>query len=41
MGYIASGQLSRASEQLKKALGLAPDERLAEQIRSALKKVGS
>jgi len=40
MGYIASGQLSRASEQLKKALGLAPEERLAEQIRSALKKAG-
>jgi tetratricopeptide (TPR) repeat protein len=41
MGYIATGQLSRASEQLKKALELASNTPLAEQIRAALKKAGS
>jgi cellulose synthase operon protein C len=41
MSYIATGQLGKASEQLKKALELAADTQLAEQIRSALKKAGS
>lgn len=41
MGYIATGQLSKASEQLKKALELASNTPLAEQIRAALKKAGS
>lgn len=41
MGYIATGQFSKASEQLKKALELGPDTELAEEIRSALKKTGS
>jgi cellulose synthase operon protein C len=41
MGYIASDQLSKASEQLKKALELAPKNDLAEAIRTALKKSGS
>jgi cellulose synthase operon protein C len=41
MGYIATGQLSRASEQLKKALELAPNNELAQEIRSALQKTGS
>jgi tetratricopeptide (TPR) repeat protein len=41
MGYIATGQLSKASEQLKKALELASNAPLAEQIRAALKKAGS
>jgi tetratricopeptide (TPR) repeat protein len=41
MSYIASGQLSKASEQLKKALQLASEAPLVEQIRSALKKAGS
>jgi tetratricopeptide (TPR) repeat protein len=41
MSYIATGQFSRASEQLKKALELASDTQLADQIRSALKKAGS
>jgi cellulose synthase operon protein C len=41
MGYIATGQLSKASEQLKKALELAPNNELAEEIRSALRKAGS
>ena len=38
MGYISTSQLGRASEQLKKALELAPNGELAEQIRTALKK---
>ena len=38
MGYIATSQLGKASEQLKKALELAPNEELAAQIRTALKK---
>jgi len=41
MSYIATGQLNRASEQLKKALETASDAQLAEQIRLALKKTGS
>ena len=41
MSYIATGQLSKASEQLKRALELASDTQLADQIRSALKKAGS
>jgi cellulose synthase operon protein C len=41
MGYIATGQLSKASEQLKKALELASNTPLAEQIRAALKKASS
>jgi tetratricopeptide (TPR) repeat protein len=41
MGYIATGQLSKASEQLKKALELAPNNELAQEIRSALEKTGS
>lgn len=40
MSYIATGQLGKASGQLKKALDLAPNTALAEQIRSALKKTG-
>jgi tetratricopeptide (TPR) repeat protein len=38
MGYIANDQPSKASEQLKKALELAPRSDLAEAIRTALKK---
>jgi len=41
MSYIATGQLGKASEQLKKALELASDTQLTEQIRSALKRAGS
>jgi Tfp pilus assembly protein PilF len=41
MGYISTNQLEKASEQLKKALELAPDGELAGAIRSALEKVGS
>jgi tetratricopeptide (TPR) repeat protein len=41
MSYIATGQLSKASEQLKKALQQASDTPLADQIRAALKKAGS
>jgi tetratricopeptide (TPR) repeat protein len=41
MSYVATGQLSKALEQLKKALQLASDAPLAEKIRSALKKAGS
>ena len=41
MGYIAAGQFSKATEQLKTALLLASDTPLTEQIRSALKKAGS
>jgi tetratricopeptide (TPR) repeat protein len=41
MGYISIGQLGKASEQLKKALELAPNNELAEEIRTALKKTGS
>jgi cellulose synthase operon protein C len=41
MSYIATGQLTKASEQLKKALQLTSDVQLEEQIRSALKKAGS
>jgi cellulose synthase operon protein C len=41
MGYIATDQLAKASEQLKKAMELGPNNDLAEGIRSALKKTGS
>jgi tetratricopeptide (TPR) repeat protein len=41
MGYIATNQLPKASEQLKKALELAPNGELAEEVRSALQKIGS
>jgi tetratricopeptide (TPR) repeat protein len=41
MSFLAVGQPAKASEQLKKALELAPDQRLAEDIRSALEKTGS
>jgi tetratricopeptide (TPR) repeat protein len=41
MGYIATGQLGKASDQLKKAQELTPNSELGEQIRSALKKAGS
>ena len=41
MSLIAVGQPAKASEQLKKALELAPDHKLAEDIRSALQKAGS
>jgi tetratricopeptide (TPR) repeat protein len=41
MGYIAVGQPGKASEQLRKALELAQNDTLAEQIRAALKKTGS
>jgi cellulose synthase operon protein C len=38
MGYISTSQLSKASEQLKKALELAPNNELADQIRTALRR---
>jgi hypothetical protein len=38
---LIKGTWYKASEQLKKALDLAPDSELAEQIRTALKKIGS
>ena len=41
MSFIAVGQPAKASEQLKKALELAPNKRLADDIRSALEKTGS
>jgi cellulose synthase operon protein C len=41
MGYLATDQLAKASEQLKKALELASNDKLAEEIRTALKKTGS
>jgi tetratricopeptide (TPR) repeat protein len=41
LGYIAISQLTKASEQLKKALELAPNNELAEKIRTELKKTGS
>jgi cellulose synthase operon protein C len=41
MSYISTNQLEKASEQLKKALDLAPDDELADEIRTALKKTGS
>jgi tetratricopeptide (TPR) repeat protein len=41
MGYISTSQLGKASEQLKRALELAPNDELAEEIRTALKKTGS
>lgn len=41
MGYIATGQLDKASEQLNKALELDPGNELKEEIRSALRKTGT
>jgi tetratricopeptide (TPR) repeat protein len=41
MGYFSISQLDKASQQFKKALELAPDDALAEQIRAALKKTES
>lgn len=41
MGYIATSQFPKASEQLKKALELAPNSELAEKIRTELKRTGS
>jgi tetratricopeptide (TPR) repeat protein len=41
MGYISISQLAKASEQLKRALELAPNNELAEKIRTELKKTGS
>ena len=41
MSYISINELGKASEQLQKALDLRPNNELAEQIRSALKKTGS
>jgi cellulose synthase operon protein C len=41
MSYIATGQTEKASEQLKSALQLEPDESsLKDQIRAALKRIG-
>jgi cellulose synthase operon protein C len=40
MGYAAVRRADKASEQLKKALELAPDGRLVEEIRTGLKKLG-
>jgi tetratricopeptide (TPR) repeat protein len=39
MGYAAVSRADKASEQLKKALELAPDDRSAEEMRTALKKL--
>jgi tetratricopeptide (TPR) repeat protein len=41
MGYISTGQLTKASGQLTKALELAPNGELAVHIRTALEKAGS
>jgi Flp pilus assembly protein TadD len=41
MGYLSTGQLAKASEQLKKALELAPNSEVADEIRTALKRTGS
>jgi tetratricopeptide (TPR) repeat protein len=41
MGYISTNQLDKASEQLKKALELSPNNELAAAIRNALEKAGS
>jgi tetratricopeptide (TPR) repeat protein len=41
MAYIATGQPAKASEQLKRALELGPDNALAKEIRAALEKTGS
>jgi tetratricopeptide (TPR) repeat protein len=41
MSYISISELGKASEQLQKALDLRPNNELAEQIRSALKRTGS
>ena len=41
MGYISISELAKASEQLKKALELAPDQELTKEIRTALKKTES
>jgi Flp pilus assembly protein TadD len=41
MSYIAIGEPTKASVQLKKALELAPNNQLTEIIRDGLKKAGS
>lgn len=41
LSYIAISQPAKASEQLKKALELAPNNKSAEKIRTELKKTGS
>ncbi|KJC53631.1 hypothetical protein UP10_41770 [Bradyrhizobium sp. LTSPM299] len=41
MSYIAIGEPTKASEQLKEALELAPNNQLTEIIRNGLKKAGS
>lgn len=41
MSYISTNQLDKASEQLKKALELGPNNELATAIRTALEKAGS
>jgi len=41
MSYLSTGQLAKASEQLRKALELVPNNELAEEIRTALKRTGS
>jgi hypothetical protein len=41
MGYLSTILPSKASEQLKKALELAPNYELAKQIRITLQKTGS
>jgi tetratricopeptide (TPR) repeat protein len=40
MGYLSISQPGKASEQFKKALELAPNSKLAEEIRTALEKTG-
>ena len=39
MAYIAAGRADKASEQLKKALELAPDDQLVKTIKSALERL--
>jgi cellulose synthase operon protein C len=41
MSYISTSQFDKASQQLRRALELTPDEGLAEEIRTALNKIGS
>lgn len=41
MSYVSSGDLAKATEQLKLALQQAPDAELREKIEAALKKAGS
>ena len=40
MGYVAVSKLTKASEQFKKALELAPNKEFTERIRTELKKIG-